>query len=473
MMNLLRENRPFQIFIKKLPPVVGILLFWALFLSAPSPASAADGIYYVDSQNGNDSHTGASPNAAWQTMSRVSDHVFSPGDQILFRRDQIFTIDGNGMFLDGNGTAANRITLGAYGSGIDAPVLTNTNAENKYTYVVGVWGAYWTIRDIKIAGINGNIIEDGLRVWDQGAHVVIDNVEITGVAKGIKLHGSHSEIKNSYIHDLVMLINTPGGDDDVGAIGIEVSQNGGTVSNVNIHHNRLVNLIQPSYDYGRDGAALELYDNVNGVAFYNNWVENVDSLTELGASSPNKVIQNVTLHHNVVINPRIISFIHNSGPLAVAIHQIKIDHNSIVKKSDTIKDGYGIGFAAINSHNDQFYLRNNIISYHNTAFAFAYNGGAFNHSNNLYQLSGIGAENAASPNYPLGPGELIASPDFLCESVNNFQLQSDSPAVNAAADLGYNHDYNSIVYHEEDLDIDAFIYTSEVCQRLYLPILQQ
>jgi hypothetical protein len=390
-----------HVLVKSVILILGLLLFLL-----PLPTLAATTSYYVDSQNGNDTYAGTSPELAWKTMSRVSHHLFSPGDQILFKRGQTFTIDGNGMFLTGSGTAANPITLGAYGTG-NAPVLTNINSDNKYIYVVGVWGSYWTIRNIKIDSIAGNIIEDGIRIWDNGSNAIIDNVEITGVAKGIKMHGSHSEIKNSYIHDLVMLINTPGGDDDVGAIGIEVTQNGSPVTNVKVHHNKLVNLIQPSDDYGYDGAAIEFYGSINGVEFYNNWIENVDSLTELGASSSAKIIQNITLRHNVVINPRIISFIHNAGSAEVTIKQIKIENNTIIKRSDTAKDGYGIGFAASNNHNDQFYLRHNIISYHNTASAFAYHGGNFNHSHNLYHLSGIGPINASSPNYLLDTGEQI------------------------------------------------------------------
>jgi hypothetical protein len=452
------------IFAKKILPILGIMLF--LFCS---PAFASTTSYYVDSQNGNDNYVGTSPESAWKTMSKVNNHVFSPGDQILFKRGQTFNIDGDGMLLDGNGNASNRITLGAYGTG-NAPVLTNINSDNKYIYVVGVWGSYWTIRDIKIDSTAGNIIEDGIRVWDNGANAIIDNVEITGVAKGIKMHGSDSEIKNSYIHNLVMLINTPGGDDDVGAIGIEVTQNGNPVTNVKVHHNKLVNLIQPSYDYGYDGAAIEFYDNVNGVEFYNNWVENVDSFTELGASSSARVIQNITLRHNVVINPRIISFIHNSGSAEVTIKQIKIDNNTIVKKRDTPKDGYGIGFASSNSNNNQFYLRNNIISYHNTESAFVYNGGNFNHSHNLYDLSGIGPDNTTSPNYALGPDELIANPHFRSEVNNDFRLQPSSPAINAATDLGYTHDYN--LAQGTAVTIGAFTYSLEVWQKLYLPLVQ-
>jgi hypothetical protein len=90
----------------------------------------------------------------------------------------------------------------------------------------------------------------------------------------------------------------------------------------------------------------------------------------------------------------------------------------------------------------------------------------------LYYLTGIGPDNRTTPNYALGSGDLLASPNFLCEDAGNFNLQPDSPAINAGLDLGYLHDFNSISYHEATLDIGAFIYTSEVCQRLYLPLVQ-
>lgn len=432
-----------------------IFTFITASLLAPETIHAAT-TYYVDSQSGNDGNSGTSPGQAWRTMEKVGDTTFSAGDSILFRRNQTFTINNNGMFLNGNGNSESRITLGSYGSG-DPPVLSNTNTSNKFTYVIGVWGPYWTIQDIKIDSLNDNIIEDGIRVWDNANNVIIQNNHITGVAKGIKLHGSDSIIRNNLIHDLIMLINTPGGDDDVGAIGVEVTRNGSVVSDVQIHNNTFKNLKQHSYDYGTDGAAVEFYDASDGVRVFNNWIENVDSMTEFGSGN-NQTISNITFHHNIVLNPAIISYIHNddSSNFTVNIENISIEHNTIVKNSSTV-EGYGIGFVSSNNNNNEFMFRNNIISYHNTETEFAYNPGNFIHTHNLYYLSNI-AGGGNAPNYELGVGEINGIDPFFTDQDNNdFTLLPTSPATAIGAYLGYTHDYNlSPIPTDSPPDLGAF-----------------
>ncbi len=46
--------------------------------------------YYVDATNGNDSNNGTSESTPWKTISKVSASRFNPGDQILFKRGQIW-----------------------------------------------------------------------------------------------------------------------------------------------------------------------------------------------------------------------------------------------------------------------------------------------------------------------------------------------------------------------------------------------
>ncbi|MHC4508142.1 MAG: right-handed parallel beta-helix repeat-containing protein [Planctomycetota bacterium] len=84
-------------------------------------------IYYVDSQTGNDTHSGLSPTQAWASLDRVNQSDFAAGDRILLKRGTRYTgqlrpgssgregrpivissyglgalprIDGNGVFLD-------------------------------------------------------------------------------------------------------------------------------------------------------------------------------------------------------------------------------------------------------------------------------------------------------------------------------------------------------------------------------------
>jgi hypothetical protein len=38
--------------------------------------------YYIDSENGNDGNDGNSPKSAWQSLEKVNQTVFEPGDKI-------------------------------------------------------------------------------------------------------------------------------------------------------------------------------------------------------------------------------------------------------------------------------------------------------------------------------------------------------------------------------------------------------
>ena len=46
--------------------------------------------YYVDAANGNDVSDGLSTQTAWQTVNRVNRQPFQPGDEILFRRGEVW-----------------------------------------------------------------------------------------------------------------------------------------------------------------------------------------------------------------------------------------------------------------------------------------------------------------------------------------------------------------------------------------------
>ena len=66
--------------------------------------------YYVDNVAGSDSNSGTSPAAAWKTVARVNQASFAPGDQILFKRGEIWreqlTISAAGMPGNPIGSAA-------------------------------------------------------------------------------------------------------------------------------------------------------------------------------------------------------------------------------------------------------------------------------------------------------------------------------------------------------------------------------
>jgi hypothetical protein len=77
--------------------------------------------YYVDATGGLDANDGLSPATAWKTMSgSVNIKTFAPGDQILFKRGEVWR---ESLVVPSSGASGNPIVFDAYGTG-EAPTIT-------------------------------------------------------------------------------------------------------------------------------------------------------------------------------------------------------------------------------------------------------------------------------------------------------------------------------------------------------------
>jgi parallel beta helix pectate lyase-like protein/putative Ig domain-containing protein len=88
--------------------------------------------YYVDSAGGNDANPGTSDAAPWRTIAKVNASVFLPGDQVLFKRGDIWREE---LVFPSSGDPGRPIVIDAYGHGPD-PVISGAD-------VVPVTG--WTL----------------------------------------------------------------------------------------------------------------------------------------------------------------------------------------------------------------------------------------------------------------------------------------------------------------------------------------
>lgn len=125
---------------------MGIGFAILLALSFSESALAANTVYYVDAVNGNDNNDGRSENSAWKTVNKVNSQTFEAGDQILFKRGDIF----NGALAPkGSGASGNHIKLGAYGNG-NLPIIS---AGTDVQYALALYNQeYWTIDSLEITG---------------------------------------------------------------------------------------------------------------------------------------------------------------------------------------------------------------------------------------------------------------------------------------------------------------------------------
>ncbi|MBN1482183.1 right-handed parallel beta-helix repeat-containing protein [candidate division KSB1 bacterium] len=85
------------------------LVLFLFMLTAPL---AWANIYFVDATSGNDTNDGTSAATPWRTIQKVNDTFFSPGDQILFKRGDVWREE---LVVTSKGTESSPIVFGAYG----------------------------------------------------------------------------------------------------------------------------------------------------------------------------------------------------------------------------------------------------------------------------------------------------------------------------------------------------------------------
>ena len=203
---------------------------------APAPAEATPATAdpatarHVDCRTGDDAGDG-STNAPWRTPQSLATRALQPDTHVLLRR---------GCAWDGPvRLVGERIVLGAYGEGA-APVLSAADAD-RLTPVLTVDSPGGAVRDLVIADGAGA----GVQLVAPGASV--SRTEVTGTAFGVQFAAPDGVADAVYVHDLHMDTNTPGGDDDAGAVAFDVRAPRATVRGSHAERCRA-----PSYDYGYD-----------------------------------------------------------------------------------------------------------------------------------------------------------------------------------------------------------------------------
>ena len=110
--------------------------------------------YYVNATKGNDQNDGLSPERAWQTIKKVKVTSFKPGDEIRFKRGEVFS--DSILFVYSSGLEGNPIVYRDYGdSQKPLPVITST-------YNFCIWmrdRAFLTFRNLEVSGGGEAVIE--------------------------------------------------------------------------------------------------------------------------------------------------------------------------------------------------------------------------------------------------------------------------------------------------------------------------
>jgi hypothetical protein len=146
----------------------------------PSGEALAD-TYYVDSSQGNDAHPGNSPQNAWRTLTSVNQHLFHPGDKLLFRSGTRYA---GQIKLQGSGRDGAPISIDTY-AGTDRARIDGEGKVKEVLLLRNV--EQWEVNNLEIT--NTGEERRGGRI---GVRVEIGDF---GTAH-------HIHLKNLYIHDV-------------------------------------------------------------------------------------------------------------------------------------------------------------------------------------------------------------------------------------------------------------------------------
>ena len=382
------------------------LLAAAPVSAAQLPATHSRGkTYYVNSRAGNDAHSGRSPADAWRSLDRAAGVRLRGGDRLLLRRGSSWPTE---LDLSSSGTASRAVFVGAYGSG--PPPLIHSGRT-----CVSITGSFVRLTGVAIRNCSG------AGVSLVGSFDRIDHTWIGGTSAGIDVApGSRSDqlLHNRLIGNDRMAVLTPTPrNDDSGAFGILLRGTRTLVA-----HNLIQGSDAFSYDYGRDGSAVEVYGGRDNVIVRNVAVDD-HAFTELGnpQSAGNTYAYNLFVSHAPTATFLVTRGAQNAfGP----VRGTSVYNTTAVlrgRNSEGVVCYAGCGPGILR-------LRNDVVVAGHALQADA----SFDEANDVFWGGMAGVR--------LGPHSVVAAPRFRNPRRGNFRLLPSSPAIDRGAPLGYSRD---------------------------------
>jgi parallel beta-helix repeat protein len=356
--------------------------------------------------NGNDGNSGTSEAAAWRTLDKASDFTISPGARLLFRRGGVWT---GTLKVEESGGGGQPVVVGSYGSG-PPPVIQGAGD------CIALFGS-----GVVIMHLQAQDCWSGIRIPAGASFNQIDGNVFAGNVAGVLVSDGASDniiAGNTFQNNDKMSVNTPGGYDDSGAFGVLLNGDRNEVA-----HNFITGSVSPSFDYGLDGAAVEVHGGQANHIHHNVSVDN-HAFSELGDPRT----RDNTFAYNLVLSSLPDStFVvtRGGGDGHGPVVNTRLLNNTVVMTGPGSQ-----GFVCHGGCNGGVLtMRNNIIQ---ATLKAGYADGAFDEDFNFY-AGGI-------TQFPLGPNSGIGNPLFSNPGAGDFHLAGGSPALDSAVDMGYGAD---------------------------------
>jgi hypothetical protein len=483
-----RQNRPKSI-IYLIILLGGLLLTGSLIAGSVFKVSMASArgpaIFYVDNVSGNDANNGTSSTSPWQSINKINGSSFVAGDQILLKRGD--TWSGQGLNVPNSGLAGNPIIFDAYSTG-NNPLITqvsgngivisnkswlivrNINVSHSSSFgIVLQGGSANNILDTVDSGFNGDW---GIWIEDNGT----TNNQVNNSSSHDNPNGGmqfNPGANNNTVTGGVYYNNTgqyasgvefdSSGNLATGVVshnnyyGLKMYGGGGTESNTqnnrfyrntaysnsdfgfDVDFTGLGNLVENNVSYNNGTHGISIEGTTNGTIVRYNLVHNNGS--GLGGIELDGTT-NVKIYYNVIYGEGngiwLLGGGNTSSPQNVTIY-----NNTIYNSSNCI---------AVTSNAVNVTLKNNITSSCGTAVSVESGSTqGFVSNNNDWFVNGASNLQWGNSNYNLAGWKSATSQDansvdsdprFINPGSANFQLNSNSPAINTGANIGLSLDFN-------------------------------
>jgi hypothetical protein len=413
----------------------------------PTTTAKLPATYYIDCLSGNDSNSGLSASLAWRTINRTRNMVFVPGDVVLLKRGCIWT--GQTLEIAGNGSSNQRIIVSTYGTGALPQIINSVSGSDG----VLIEGSYITVENIH-AKANAPIVEIGCQNNPVG-HIVgftfatnsHDNILQNAIAEGFYAGASidqgsfNNRIRNSqFLNNKMMYPLDIIANNDAGAFGILVRGN-----NNEIAYNQITGSIACSYDYQKDGAAVEIYGAADN-HIHHNWSTDTNTFTELGEPTSANNLYTYNVFYSSLSESKFL-VTRGAGNTRGPVNNTML-YNNTVYLTGALSQGF-VCHAGCNA--SILTMRNNIFNVTNRV---GYSDGAFNEDYNLFWG---GSPSGFTPN----THSRTANPQFVSPQTGDFRLQSVSPAIDRGIILGFSSDFagNAVPFNAAP-DMGAYEFSS-------------
>ena len=432
----------------------------------PTPVGSVPPNSYVVAPNGSDSASG-SPSSPWRTLQKAASSV--PAGSTVYVRAGTYTP----FVMTRSGTASAPITFAAYPN--ERPVIDGQGAVVWAVKLSGVshvrldgltvQGGYAPnqdgggvlIVDSSDVTLSHSLLRNnkafGVRSYNS-TYVTIDDNEIVHNATGVRIErsGEGTRVTDNLIHNNdQMMTDTPDiANDDVGAIAVGIVR---TTGHVLFSGNLIWGNRAPSYDYGWDGGAFDIYA-ASDWTISNNVTWDNENVLETGTDSVKTPCADGTFTHNLNyaattvgrtygmvlrcatnmlvanntfdgIQNFVFALSHYKGSWGGAIDGLRI-LNNIISVSDAEV------FRVENAIPDSVQIDYNLVRVSDSAVVAA---GVTNHGS----TTSVSTYRAWTGYEMHG---LQADPSYVNAAANDFHIRSDSPALDAGLILpGVNDGY--------------------------------